>query len=232
MPPSDRPKQIPLDLAVSPRLSRDDLLKGPSNQAAIEAIDRWPVWQNPIVILVGPAGSGKSHLAAIWQEKSNARLVVPEDLREALKREVDTPLLIGDIGGAPIDDTALFHLVNTISQTGGSMLLTSRKPPQEWKLQLADLQSRMMAATIIAISEPDDALLASVIAKLFADRQVNVEANVISFLVNRMERSLAAAADIVERLDRLALEKNVRISRSLAGTLVSDADPRQTNLDL
>ena len=228
---SETPRQIPLDLATGPRFSRDDLIVGPSNHAAIEIIDRWPDWAAPIVILAGPIGSGKSHLAEIWLEKAKARRINSSELVASLDEGLNQAALLEDIGEAPVDETALFHLINNQRQANTSLLLTSRKWPRDWNIKLPDLLSRLLAATVVEIAEPDDALLSAVIAKLFADRQVNVEPNVISYLVNRMERSLAAAVDIVDRLDRLALEKHVRISRALAATIVSDADPRQVELD-
>ena len=223
---------MPLDLAIGPRFSRDDLILGHSNHAAIGIIDQWPDWAAPIVVLAGPVGSGKSHLAEIWLHKANARRLLSADI-PVLLNEAETvqAVLIEDIGETPIDETALFHLTNIQRQTNASLLLTSRKWPRDWNIKLPDLASRLLAATVVEIAEPDDALLSAVIAKLFADRQVNVEPNVIAYLVNRMERSLAAAVDIVGRLDRLALEKQVRISRALAATIVSDTDTRQAELD-
>jgi chromosomal replication initiation ATPase DnaA len=111
-------------------------------------------------------------------------------------------------------------------------MMTSLTAPSAWKIELPDLKSRLAAAAIAGIEAPDDALLSTVLSKLFADRQVAVEANVVSYLVNRMERSLAAAASVVDELDRLSLERQSRISRALAALVVKDSDPLQAEFEI
>lgn len=230
--PPETPQQISLDLAAGPRMTRDDFIAGQSNRAALEIIERWPAWGSTVTILSGPAGSGKSHLAAIWQERAKAIRIAPAGLGGIVQSAPPQQALIEDLDGSAFDEPALFHLINALQQSGGLLLITSRLRPRDWRISLADLRSRLTSAMSVAIDEPNDTLLAAVIAKLFADRQVDVDASVISFLVNRMERSLAAAVDIVDRLDRLALERQVRISRSLAASLVPGVDPGQAELDL
>lgn len=224
----DIPKQIPLDLAHGARFAREDFIAGRSNQTALGIIERWPGWTASTVILSGPQGCGKSHLAAIWREQ--ARPVALDPALAGIDADAfgeGGNVLIENVGAGPVNETGLFHLMNRLSQSGGSLLMTSRTLPGAWDVALPDLLSRLRAATIAEISEPDDALLSAVIAKLFSDRQLAVDANVVSFLVARMERSLAAAADIVERLDRLSLERQSRITRALAADIVSEGDPRQ-----
>ncbi len=227
------PKQLPLELALRPAMSRDDLIVARSNQPAVELVDQWPGWLAAVAVLAGPSGSGKTHLAAIWAEKSGAICLDPQALGNlSLLNAAPRPVLIEDIDAAPFNETGLFHLINSLRQSGNTLLITARRPPQYWQLALPDLISRLTSAALVNIEAPDDALLSAVLAKLFSDRQVSVDASVISFLVNRMERSLAAAADIAGRLDRLALERQVRISRSLAAQIVSDRDPRQEEMEL
>jgi chromosomal replication initiation ATPase DnaA len=222
-------RQLPLDLAQRPRLSREDFIEGRANRAALALIDSWPGWSAPLAIIWGPEGSGKSHLANIWLQEAGAiSLSAPSLFGTA----VSTPLLIEDADIQTIDETGLFHVLNQGRQARVSVLLTARKPPSAWGIGLADLNSRLGAATIVEIEAPDDALLSAVLAKQFADRQLAVEANVISYLVSRMERSLAASASIVEQLDRLSLERHVRISRALASLVVKDSDPLQSELDI
>jgi chromosomal replication initiation ATPase DnaA len=230
MPGPDNPQQIPLDLSHGARFSREDFISGRSNQAALAIIERWPGWAASTVILTGPQGCGKSHLAAIWQERAKAVKLEPGQAGLDAFDSGGRNALMEDIGAGMINDTALFHLLNRLSQSGGALLMTSRMLPSVWGVTLPDLASRLRAAAIAEISEPDDALLCAVIAKLFADRQLTVDANVVSFLVARMERSLAAAADIVEKLDRLSLERQTRITRALAAEVVSGDDPRQSEL--
>ena len=186
-----------------------------------------------MVVLCGPKGAGKTHLARAWAERSGAIALNPEDLgSDPNPSPEQLTFLIEDIGGEPFDETALFHLANSVRQRGGSMLLTSSSLPSAWRLDLPDLKSRLLSATAIEIGEPDDALLLAVLGKLFADRQVIVEANVSAYLVTRMERSLCEAVRIAGLLDAVALEKKARITRALAASIFADGDPRQGDLGL
>jgi chromosomal replication initiation ATPase DnaA len=222
-------QQLPLELPVKPRLSREDFIEGRANRAALQLVDSWPDWSAPLAIIWGPEGSGKSHLANIWLEKAGARRLVAQD---PVRLDASFPCLIEDADTQDIDETGLFHLLNQAKQIGAPVLITARKPPAIWRTSLPDLSSRLGAATVVGIDAPDDALLSAVLAKQFADRQLSVEASVISYLVSRMERSLAAAAMIVDALDRLSLEQQTRISRALAALVVKDSDPSQAELDI
>lgn len=218
------PKQLPLDLSHAPGLSRDDLIVGGANREAVDLIGRWPDWPSPIALLVGPAGSGKTHIASIWQAESGAVALDPARLEGDLMRGQIRPILVDGAGDGHIDEQGLFHLINAIRSAGSFMLMTSRRRPSSWSVRLPDLISRLKAATTIDIAAPDDQLLAAVIMKLFADRQVVVEPQVVSFLTSRMERSLSAASSLVDRLDRAALERKGRITRALAAEILSQSE--------
>lgn len=225
------PRQMPLDLALVPRLSREDVIAGKSNRAAVGIIDLWPAWPSPIVALTGPEGCGKTHLAQAWAGKANALALDPASLAAfSIPQTGSQAFLVEDIGEAPLDETALFHLANSVRQQQGSLLLTSKLRPGGWNFELPDLKSRLQAATVVEIAEPDDVLLLSVLAKLFADRQVIVEPNVSEYLVTRMERSFSEAVRLVALLDALALEKKARITRALAASVFAGGDPRQAEL--
>lgn len=230
---SDPPRQLPLDLAVAAGRSRDDLLVTQSNAAAVALIDRWPDWPAPVVVLAGPVGAGKSHLAAIWKEAAQAFEARAAAVGgDAVEAAAAGPVLVEDADAGELDEAGLFHLINAVRAGGTSLLLTARRFPAAWGVQLPDLVSRLKAATTVEIAEPDDALLAGVITKLFADRQVVVEPHVITYIVHRIERSLATASRVVERLDRAALETKSRISRHLAGSVIGALEEGQGELDL
>lgn len=222
-PPATR--QLPLALGHESALSRDDLIVSGSLGAAVAIIDRWPDWPSPVVILAGPTGSGKSHLAAIWAQRAGARAVAagdPEPLTIAAASRA--PVLFEDADRAGMADATLFHLINAAREHGSTLLMTARSFPAAWPVALPDLTSRLKAATVVEIGEPDEDLLVQVMVKLFADRQIAVDDRIIVWLVARMERSLAAARHIVDRLDRLALSRGVRISRSLAAEVLAEID--------
>ncbi|WP_176085514.1 DnaA regulatory inactivator HdaA [Martelella sp. HB161492] len=225
-----RSQQLPLDLGAHEMSGRDDLLVSPSLAPAVEIIDHWPDWPGPVVVLVGPPGSGKSHIANIWRLLSGAT----DAGAAVVSGRVLTPakaFLVEDADRIGIDETALFHLINTVRQHQSHLLLTARGMPSSWKVKLPDLRSRLAGATIVEIGAPDDVLLWQVVFKLFADRQIEVDDRVVAYIIARMERSLEAARLIVEAIDRYALAKGRRITRSLVAevmeTLALDGDRRQ-----
>lgn len=226
----ERPRQLPLALGHDVQFSREDLIVSPANAAAVALVERWPDWPSPVVVIAGPAGSGKSHIAEVWREVSDAARLDAPDFAGAVAQE--GPFLIDAVDERPFDEAALFHLINAVRTSGTHLLMTARRFPAAWGTKLPDLASRLKAATTVEIDEPDDVLLAGVITKLFADRQVAVEPHVVQFLVRRIERSLDTAIRIVDQLDRLALEQQSRITRALAASVVSAADAGQGELDL
>jgi chromosomal replication initiation ATPase DnaA len=216
-----RPLQLALSLGHAESLSRDDFLEGPSNAAALKLIEAWPDWPAPIVILTGPEGSGKSHLAAIWAAASGARVIAGRALPDTTPPAAlaTGALVIEDLQAGELDEVALFHMLNLAREDGGFVLLTARKPPSSWNVGLRDLASRLRAAPVAALEPPDDTLLRAVIVKLCADRQLGVDEAVVSYLTSRIERSFAAARAAVERLDREALEQKRPVNRALAAEL-------------
>jgi chromosomal replication initiation ATPase DnaA len=229
----DRPRQLPLDLAHQPGFSRDELVVSPSNQAAVSLIDRWPDWPANLMVIAGPPGSGKSHLASIWARKADAFAIDTSDPHAiAAAAPLGLNLLIDGIGEAQIDENALFHAINATRAAEKHLLITSRSWPTQWNLKLPDLLSRIKSAPMVEIAEPDDDLLSGVIVKLFADRQIDVEPMVVRFLVSRIERSLDTAQDVVTRIDHAALESKGKITRQMAASVLTEMDLGQRSLDL
>ena len=223
-----KPEQLPLDLRHDAATGRDDLVVSDPVSAAASIIDRWPDWASPVVIITGPEGSGKSHLANVWRRKSGAMTVRPIAGSGAVDAAGLGPVLIEDADREGFDETELFHLINAVRSAGTSLLITARSWPLAWGIKLPDLVSRLKAATTVEIGAPDDMLLSQILVKLFADRQLQVDDRLVAYIVSRMERSLAAAQTIVERLDTMALSRGTRISRALAaevmGTLAQGED--------
>jgi chromosomal replication initiation ATPase DnaA len=229
---SERPRQIPLDLGHRPGHSRDELVVSEANRQAVSLIDAWPDWPAPVVVLAGPAGSGKSHLASIWAASANAVTLDAAGIETWVEgSRIDHPVAIDD-ADLGLDEHGLFHLINAARAAGTHILLTSRRFSSAWGVRLPDLASRLQAAATVEILEPDDHLLAAVITKLFADRQVEVEPHVVQFLVRRIERSLSTAIDVVDRLDRAALEQKSRVTRTLAAHTVNALDRGQAEFGL
>lgn len=219
-PKRPRAEQLPLALTHDAATGRDDLLIAEPVSAAVAMIDAWPHWNAPVVILTGPAGCGKSHLANIWRDKAGAIDIHPQLGADAATIAAAGPVLFEDADRAGFDENELFHVINSVRENRTSLLMTARLWPMSWSVELPDLRSRLKAATVVEIGEPDEDLLGQVIIKLFADRQLTIDDRIVAYIVARMERSMQAAQGIVERLDRLALSRGTRITRALAAEVL------------
>ncbi len=220
--------QLPLAFGHVPSLAEDDFLVAPCNAEAhawVAAPVRWP---GPASILVGPAGSGKTHLAHLFARAGGGVLISAADVTPEASRPLleSVPVLAVEDCDRPgvLDEVALFHLINQGRELGRFLLLTARTPPAAWAVRLPDLRSRLLAMPVASIGAPDDALLAALLVKLFDDRQLRIGEDVVHFLVGRMERSFAACADLVERLDRAALAGRRSVTVPLARRILEDED--------
>jgi chromosomal replication initiation ATPase DnaA len=220
-----RPRQLVLALDHPVSFAREDFLAGPSNAAALSLIDRWPDWPNRVMALIGPEGSGKSHLAAIWAEASGARI-----LSGRLLDETDLPaafatgaLVVEDLEPAGLDERALFHLLNLAREEEAYVLLTARAAPAGFAVDIRDLASRLRALPVVTLAPPDDALLRALIVKLAADRQLAVDEALVNYLANRIERSFTAARAAVARLDEEAMRQHRPVTRALAAELFRES---------
>ena len=220
-------RQLALELDHAESFARDDFLGGPSNAAALTLIDSWPDWPGRIVALVGPEGSGKSHLASVWAEQAGARRVAARALgRTDVPAALATgALVVEDAAAAGFDETAMFHLLNLAREEAAFVLLTARTAPAGWTARTPDLASRLKALPVVALAGPDHALLRAVLVKLFADRQLNVEESLISYVTMRIERSFAAARAAVAMLDAEALRTKRPLTRALAAELLRPGEP-------
>lgn len=225
MPPP--PRQLILDWPHQPSFAREDFLSAPSNREAMNAIDRWPDWPGRMLLLAGPEGSGKSHLAAVWAKTASAAVVHGESLgAESAQASVDgSALVIEDADRVGDAEERLFHLVNSALQSEAWVLLTARQGPDTWGLKIPDLLSRLRLAPVVRLGAPDLELIEAVLFKLFSDRQLQVEPHVIAHIAARMERSLGAARRVVAILDREALAKGRRVTRVMAGELMREFAP-------
>ncbi|HEX5508762.1 MAG TPA: chromosomal replication initiator DnaA [Pseudolabrys sp.] len=221
---SFRPRQLALAFEHAESFAREDFLSGPPNETALALIERWPDWPTRIVVVVGPEGSGKSHLAAIWAADAGARSVSAHALAQ-----VDLPgalamgaLVVEDVAPDASDERALFHLLNLAREEDAFVLLTAVSVPSGWTVNIPDLASRLRALPVVTLAAPDDGLLRSVIVKLAADRQLAVDEALVSYLVTRIERSFAAARDAIARLDREAMRQHRPVTRALAAELFGE----------
>jgi chromosomal replication initiation ATPase DnaA len=220
-----QPRQLAFALPHAESLTRDNFLEGPANEAGLALIDSWPDWPNRIMLLVGPEGSGKSHLAAIWAEDAGARstaahALTADDVPGALATGA---LVVEDLKPGQFDERAMFHLINLARQDEAFVLMTARLSPSAFEVELRDLRSRLRAVPTVSLLPPDDHLFRGLIVKFCADRQLSIDETVVSYLASRIERSYAAVRQAVDLLDSEALRLGRPVTRALAAELLRDA---------
>lgn len=223
------PQQLSFNLPSITALGREDFFVSPANATAVAVIEAWEDWPTRKLALVGPASSGKTHLVHVWATLANAQIISAASLARA-----DIPTLaagnvavedVAGIAGIAKAEAALFHLHNLTLAEGNSVLLTASRPPNFWRLGLPDLASRMSATSVATLEAPDDSLLSAVLIKLFTDRQLAPTPEAIPYLTRRIDRSLIAARQVVERLDAASLQTGRAINRALAAEVLDKSTP-------
>ena len=221
-------RQLRLSLRQPPSWAREDFVVSPANSEGVRLLDAWPSWPGGALALVGPEGSGKTHLAMAWAQRTGAVLPTP-----------DAPVDLANLPGHPVlienadrtvSELSLFHLINMAAQHGGGLLLTSRRPPREWpSSEVPDLRSRLNALPVAELEEPDDAVLIGVLRKLFRERNIRPTEDTYPYLLRRMERSVVHAKAVVRQLDEAADALQRPVSRALAKEVLEAGD---TTMDL
>lgn len=227
------PRQIPLALPARAALGRADFFVSPANDLALAMVDDWRNWPEGRLVLTGPEGSGKTHLAHVWAAQAGATIVTGGGVGavDTAALPARSHVVVDDADRTPDrDQAALLHLHNHVLAGGGRILFTARRAPLTWSVTLPDLASRVQASATVALNAPDQGLLSAVLVKLFADRQVRVSPALVGYLVSRMERSLAMAGHLVARLDERALAQGGAINRALAAEVLDNLPPRPQDL--
>jgi chromosomal replication initiation ATPase DnaA len=225
-------RQLPLDLAVAPSYARDDFLPAACNRAALARVEDWRTWPAAKLVVSGPPASGKTHLAHIWAAAAGGAVVTGTALRidavPALARGNVAVDGADAVAGAAEGERALLHLHNALRDAGRTLLMTARAEPGRWGIVLPDLESRVTATDHVRLDPPDETMLAAVLVKLFADRQLPVSPALVGWMVRRMERSLSAARDLVAALDAAAFAAKGPVTRDMAAALLDKpgGDPR------
>jgi chromosomal replication initiation ATPase DnaA len=209
-------RQLALELDHTPAQGEADFLVGEGNALAHGRIMAFPHWSEPVTLLVGPAKSGKSHLARIFADRSGARLARVDELAALAGQGGRLPLIVEDVDRLGYDEAGLFHLLNQSLREQRPILLTAREEVANWPLLTDDVRSRARRATAFALELTDDIQLSQMFVKLFGDRQIKVDPRIIAYLVARMERSAEEAVLLADLMDRLALAKGSAITRTIA----------------
>lgn len=218
--------QLALPLPAKAALGRGDFLVAQPNAEAVRAIEAWQDWPGRKLVLIGPQGGGKSHLAHVWAAEAEATILAPDELARVLGQPIapGTRIAVEDADriADPETELRLLGLHNLLQESGGWLLLTAASAPAQWPLTLADLKSRLQAAGVARLNDPDDTLLAGLILKLFDDRQLAVDPSVIAYILPRIERSFAAAQALVARIDATALAQRRAITRPFVAEILAE----------
>ncbi|MEJ2816796.1 chromosomal replication initiator DnaA [Caulobacter sp. CCG-8] len=217
------PRQFRLPLTAPPCWDRESFASSPTNLEALEGLDAWPAWPDGRMALVGPAGTGKSHLARDWAARTGAVTIeaastgnAPLDLAALRGR----PLLVEDADrrseGDLVDDETLFHLINMAGVDGGSLLLTGRLAPVAWEAAVPDLRSRLNALTVARVMEPDDIVLEAVLRRAFEAAGIRPTGDLYPYLMARLPRSAAEVLAAVAALDEASIEQGREVNKALA----------------
>jgi len=216
-------KQLVLDLPVRQALGRDDFFVAPCNAVAVAQLENWARWPEGRLALVGPTGSGKTHLSHVWASLSGARIV---DAATLNINDVAPALVVENVDRLENNEVALFHVYNEMNARGGALLITGQAAPSRWSLSLPDLRSRVQSVPVVALEEPDDTLLSMILAKLFDDRQIPISPKLIDYLLKRVGRSYAEVNSLVESLDKAALAAGKPLSvRFVSNFFKSKSEP-------
>ncbi|WP_052153027.1 hypothetical protein [Devosia sp. LC5] len=213
---NDTRGQLAFELSHIPAQGEGDFLVGEGNALAHGRILAFPYWSEPLTLLIGPAASGKSHLARIFADRSGAHFAGAGELEALATRGGRTPLVVEDVDRLGYDEAGLFHLLNQSMRDQRAILLTAREEVAQWPLATDDVRSRARRATAFSLEMTDDIQLSQMFVKLFGDRQIKVDPRIIGYLVARMERSTEEVSILADLMDRLALAKGTAITRSIA----------------
>ncbi|ENN92388.1 DnaA regulatory inactivator HdaA [Bartonella bovis] len=219
--------QLPLNFSYESVFRVDDLVVTDSNRMAFQLVDHWPNWALPVAVLVGKEGSGKTHFSSVWVQKANALIVHRDEIDQVITvASSGRSFLIEDIDAGKINETGLFHLINSVKQANlnvcqATLLITACTLPSTWDLKLNDLKSRLNSVMLVEIDQPDDALLIATAFKLFSDRQITVHPDIVRYLVSRCERSLFSLRRVIDSVDKLALQRKSKITRAVIGEVIN-----------
>lgn len=221
---SRAPSQLRLDLTREPERSRRSFIVSACNADAVTLLDSPERWNGGALALVGPEGSGKSHLALDWAARNDAVVCDAANNGAApLRLDAAHALLWDDADSAVGGEETMFHLINMAAR-GGALLITGRTPPRGWPVSLPDLRSRLNAMTVAELREPDDVVMAGLLDKFFRERNIRPADDVLPYLLSRIPRSGPAAYETVRRLDEAADAGRRAVTRVLASQVLEPAD--------
>ena len=214
--------QLNLEFRHLPAFERKDFIVSSSNSEAISWLDKWPIWPKNGLSFYGEAGSGKTHLVHCWKLMTNGIAINSNNLNNfSFKKVYDNHHIALD-DASKIPEQTLFHIINICKEEKGTIFLLDRRPPAHWEVSLEDLNSRLRSMTTIELKKPDDQLIENLFIKLFADRQIKVNSDVVKFLIKRVERNFNSVQKIVEEIDKQSFSYKKEITIPFVSNLLKN----------
>ncbi len=194
--------QFALAIILPPTYARELFVCSASNQLAFDALNSWPNWTSHALYLSGERGAGKTHLAHIWQQKTQAIFVEPNN--DILP---DKAMILDGIERWT-NETQLFHLINHAILQKHPLLITATCSSEDAPITLLDIRSRLKAMPHVKITAPDDTLISAVLCKQLADRQLKISPDSVNYIMPRLPRSFVGIAEMVNMLDTASLQSH------------------------
>ena len=213
--------QLLLNFDHKTNFNEHDFYLSKSNEYAFNLINKWPDWQKKILNISGEKFSGKSHLANIFKQKTNAFLVKGTKINNSIfkKLKLYESLIIDDFDDCK-EEEILYSIFNLVDQDNKYLLVNSLKPINEIKFNLSDLSSRSKNCIYAEIENPDDELLFAIILKNFSDRQIKIEKKIINFIISRIDRSYRKISNFIYKVDEISLKKKKSININIIKNLL------------
>ena len=191
----------------------NDFYVGKSNYYAFKLIDSWPKWEKNIINIFGESGCGKSHLAKIFEEKQNAKIIYEYEIDDEIFKNLKLyEKIVLDNFENSIKENLFYSLFNFVDQSNKYLIINSKKSLINFNFYMNDLSSRVKNCLTAEITNPDDDLVFALILKNFSDKQIKIDKKLIDYIVKRIERSYRKISEFIYKLDELSLKRKVPIN--------------------
>ena len=228
-------EQLVLGLNLKEALEKEDFFISSSNIEAVTLLDNTDRWGSGVLLLVGPKGSGKTHLSHVWCKENKAKYLELETILQEMEKGLNHDLVcVEDIDiyenaerqkKSKIEE-GIFHLINSVGSRGGKLLISSSKMPNALSIDLKDLESRLQSFSKTNIKEPDDSLVMALLLKYFNDRQIYIKHSSLAYIASRINRTYSSIYEFVNYVDHKSLVLKAKLTRPFIDTALAQTEKK------
>ena len=228
-------EQLVLGLSLKEALEKEDFFISSSNLEAVTLLDNTDRWGSGVLLLVGPKGSGKTHLSLVWCKENKAKHLNLETILQEMEKGLNHDLVcVEDIDiienaerpkKSKIEE-GIFHLINSVGSRGGKLLISSSKMPNALSIGLKDLESRLQSFSKTNIKEPDDRLVMALLLKYFNDRQIHIKHSNLTYIATRINRTYSSIYEFVNYIDHKSLVLNTKLTRPFIDAALTQTEKK------